>query len=138
MDIFGKENVFVLPYEVLKEDLNRFLFEFYQITEFDPYYPEQSELMNEKKTKEIFKYNPILSRYGKIIFNLPEGKLKKFILKNDRGVKKLLNKHFTKEFDFTKEKLTEQQKEQIMNMHKESNQKLAELIGIDLGQYGYF
>ena len=138
IELFGKENVLVLPYELLKENLNEFLRRFYEFTDFKPYYPESIEIVNEKMSKEIFKYNPVLSKYGKFIHSMEESTLKKFILKNDRGIKKFLNKYFTKNFNFNNENLSKEQKEIITNIHKDSNKKLSELIEIDLRQYRYF
>jgi len=138
IDAFGKDNVLVLPYELLKEDLNEFLRRFYDFTGFEPYYPENIENLNPRTNDKILKFSPILSRYSAFTQNLSESFIKKMILKNDRGLKRFLMKTNIKEMNISKEKFTEEQKEIIKNYYKESNKKLSELIGIDLGQFGYY
>ncbi len=135
IEIFGKENVLVLPYELLKEDLNKFLSRFYDFTEFEPYYPEKTDYINKKPDTTIIKYCPLLIGYSNLIDELPES-ANVFIKKNDRGLKKLLAK-YVKEFDISNERFSEQQKKIIMDTHQESNKELSQLIGIELNKYGY-
>ncbi len=138
MEIYGKENVLVLPYELLKNDLNDFLNKFYDFTELETYYPEENKNLNPRTTDKIIKYSPILSRYSSYTQNLKNSWVKKFILKNDKGFKKFLLKHNLKELNISKEVFSDYQKEMIKNYYAESNKKLAEIIEVDLGQYNYY
>ncbi len=136
-EIFGKENVLILPYELLKEDLSEFMSRFYEFTGFTPYHPENIELINPSASLTSVKYSPCLSRYNDLIKDIPDGFLKKFIQKNDRGLKNILSK-YTRDFDISGEKLTLEEKNNIMSYHKDSNKKISDLAGIDLKQYGYY
>lgn len=138
IEIFGKENVLVLPYELLKIDLNAFLESFYEFTKLEKYFPEEVKQVNKRIDDNFIKYSPILSKYSQFIHSLSNSRMKNFILKNDRSIKKFLIKNNLRELDISKEKFTEQQKEIIKNYHEESNKKLSELINIDLGQYSYY
>ena len=137
IEIFGKENVLVLPYELLKENLNEFLRRFYDFTGFSPYYPENIDYINQKPDINTIKYCPLLSKYSCLVDKIPEIKLKSCIKKNDRGIKKFLSKYI-KFFDISNEKFNEQQKNLIMEIHKESNEKLSELININLKEFRYY
>lgn len=139
IDLFGEKNVLILPYELLKENRNLFLSTIYNFMEVEHYYPENNQTVNVTGAKEsLFRYNPLLSKYGKFIVDLPENKFKKIILKNDRSFRKFLIKYFDSKIDISKEKFTVFQKEQIIDIHKDSNKKLSEIIGMDLSQYGYY
>ena len=138
IETFGKENVLVLPYELLKGNLNDFLNRFYEFTGLEPYFPEEIKNVNKRIDNKLIKYSPILSAYSELTQNLPNSWVKNFILKNDRGIKKFLLKNNLRELDISKELFTANQKEFIRDYYQESNKQLSELIGFDLEQYGYY
>ncbi len=137
MEKYGRENVFVLPYELLKNNPEQFLTNFYDFFELKQYFPNEYKKENEGPALNVKKVKPLSFSYNNFIDNLQNNKLKSFIIKNDRGIKYFLNK-FQIEDNYSNQKLTENQKEQILKIHEESNRKLSKLIGIDLGQYGYY
>jgi|GEM_PF-2571711 len=139
MDLFGKRNVLVLPYELFKADSAKFLEQIYAFMDVKPYFPETNKLMNAREGKNsLFEYNPALVKYGKFIYDLPNSKFKNFIQKNDRGIRKFLINNFSTEMDLSEESFTAVQKQQIMKLHIDSNKKLSELVGINLSEYGYY
>lgn len=138
IEIFGKENVLVLPYELLKDDLNSFLARFYKFTGLIPYFPEKKETVNPRLPDKTIEYSPILSKYCKKAQILPEGWFKRFILKNDRGLKKFLLKNNTKKLNISEQVFTEYQKNLIRDYYKNSNQELSKLIEADLQKYRYY
>lgn len=131
-DRFGAGSVFVLPYELFKSDKNEFLKQFYEHYSLEPFYPDKPE----KRVNESKKYHPeyFYRKYLKFRHSLPE-KLQKTFEKNDKGLLKVLYKI---ELKVPIEKLSKKQSEQIIQMHKESNKKLADYVGIDLSEYGYY
>jgi len=133
---FGKNNVFALPYELFKEDKEQFIKIFCDFAEITPYFPKDNEYINAKGSSIVY-HTVIHSKYEQMVNNIKNTKIKTFIAKNDRGLKKFLRQFKTK-FDYSKEMLTDVQKQQILEIHKESNKNLSKAIGIDLSQYGYY
>ncbi|OGI00444.1 MAG: hypothetical protein A2Y25_11890 [Candidatus Melainabacteria bacterium GWF2_37_15] len=121
--LFGKDRVLVLPYEMFKKNQNEFLTRFYKFADIQPFYPADNVIVNKglSNTSLFISYytNFFLQRKLRIIFN-------KFLKSLDNCI--CLN------WEIINEKI----KREIMDLHKESNQKLEELIGIDLKQYGYY
>lgn len=139
VNVFGKENVLALPYEMMRKDFNLFLSTFYDFSGIEPYYPDTVEDIN-PKMDEIVIINLLLEFYLNLIDNLKNNNIKKIVLKNDRGFKNFLSfiKLFDRKMDYSKEKLTQEQKNKILNIHESSNKKLSEEIEIDLRYYGYY
>ncbi|HSA06007.1 MAG TPA: hypothetical protein P5556_02385 [Candidatus Gastranaerophilales bacterium] len=137
IETFGKENVLAVPFELFKEDLNVFLNLFYDFTGIEAYYPEKLPLIN-TRTKEVKgHYKPLLDAYEQLLLTFPGYKLRKKFMKNDKGLREILVKfHYLK--DYTNQKMTEDQKNQLMAALSESNKKLSEALGTNLGQYGYY
>ncbi len=138
--LFGENNVLAIPYELMKEAPVEFLSKFYEFFGIESYYPESFEKVNARSEKLITEINLLLRGYLDFVEFLGHDKVKKIIRKNDKGLRKFLEKIklFNKKLDYSNEKLNDAQKTQILKIHEQSNRKLAELIGIDLGQYGYY
>lgn len=136
-DLFGQNKVLVLPYEMLKNDLNEYLNKLYEFMNVEPYYPESNQYVNRKDDIEKLSYSPALTYYNNFMNDIPDNYLKRKIQKNDRGFKKLLGK-LNSEFYIESQKLSKDQRKIILDYHKVSNQKLAEITGLDLAKYDYF
>ena len=132
-----KENVFVLPYELLKNNSEEFLARFYKFFEFKPYFLQDYKYENKSLPLGIKKSKPLLFKYKNFLENLQNDKFKRLLQKNDRNLKKFLD-NIEVEFDYSKEILDQNKKIKILKIHEESNKKLAEFIGIELEQYGYY
>ena len=115
-DKFGQKKVLVLPYEILKSDLNAFLKRFYEFTGYREFYPIEIEYLNRHPEKYIIKA-PIFSE--------------------NKTLNRLFGK-FYKELNLTEQKFSDNQLEIIKNFYKDPNKKLADLIKIDLSKYGYY
>jgi len=124
-NLFGRENVLALPQELLKnnekEFLNRF-YDFFNISE--RYFPTEPGVRHKK-------YSLISSRIAltinKFLNSRQKVKLRRFL---QDGLDKMLYIKYDFIHGYTRK--------QIMNLHKESNKKLADMMGLDLSQYGYY
>ena len=113
---FGEKNVLVLPYEMLKANLSAFLKRFYDFTGYQAFYPLNIDYLNQQPEKYIIKAQ---------IFN------------KNRTLNKFFGK-FSKELNLSEQKISDNQLEIIKNLYKDTNKKFANLIKIDLSNYGYY
>ena len=128
---FGKENIYILPYEMFKENPKKFLKRFYEHYNIESYYPENNEIIN--KRQACFS-STLYSKYLYYRYKMP-AKMQKILEKNDKGFLKWSQNINIK---VKIPKLSKKQAKQVMEIHKENNKKLAEYIGMDLSQYGYY
>ena len=129
----GRENIYILPYEMFKENPKEFLLRFYEHYNIEQYFPAKKEVrVNFKGT-----YIPLFlyKSYCHFRERLPNV-FKKFLRKNDKGFLKWAENYNGIKIKIPK--LSKKQAEQVMEIHRESNKKLAEYIGMDLSQYGYY
>lgn len=132
---FGHENVLALPYEMFLESPNNFLKTFYDFMSIDEFYPEKYEFINKSKNK-AYKINALKEKYRKFQNKLPRT-LKKIVRFADCIILPPLSA-FTRVISKDEFKLSENQKQIIFEIQKDNNQKLSELISINLDQYGYY
>ena len=128
---FGKENLFVLPYELFKENFDEFLGRFYEYFNIEPFYPQINDRTNfSRKSFDSSLYSKYLYYRHKLPPNL-----QKFFEKNDKGFLKWSQKI---KINVKIKELSKKQSKQIMEIHRENNKKLAEIIEMDLSKYGYY
>ncbi|OGU60068.1 MAG: hypothetical protein A2X64_07690 [Ignavibacteria bacterium GWF2_33_9] len=132
---FGKDNVLVMPYEFFKENPEEFLKRFFEFSGIKPFYLENYEYIN-KKAKEIQRIT-LLHFYYKFLSLIKNKTIIEKIFKNDKGLRNLLDS-IGLNINYKNEYLCENQRNILMNIHKESNKELEHVIGFNLKQYGYY
>lgn len=155
---FGIDNVLILPYEMLADDINSFLCEIYKFLSINGIYPENSIYFNKGysniSAKMSYFLNPFIktekNRFGFIIQN-PFNNY--FFRRRDRNdlykllasiTSKMNLNYFLKEIvdRIIKGKdskiLKPQIKDLILDYHKNSNLRLQEYVNFDLKKYGYY
>ena len=133
-DKFPKENIFVLPYEFFSEDLHGFLCKFYEYYNIEAYYPGLDE--ERVNTKDKFCSSVLYRLYTHFRERYSSEPVRNFLRKNDKGFLAITEKSGL--FKFKIPVLSEKQAAQVLEKHRENNKKLAEYIGMDLSQYGYY
>jgi len=136
-DNFGQENVFALPYEMFKETPEKFLQKFYEFFDIEPFYPKTYEYVNSRS--KVMTYKPFKlfsSIYTKILKLFPLF-LRRKIIKKDKAIRDFLY-FYEKTKSLESQKFSPAQKELLLKIHAKNNKKLAEILKIDLSQYGYF
>lgn len=139
---FGKENILVLPYEMLKNSPQEYLARFYDFFAIEHYIPESFEQVNKSLSVEQIKQNKgflkLISKVLALVVGLlPVGFLEFVSNKAGKYIRKLpFIKHLKP--DSTNVKLGDSETQTIMSLYKDSNSKLSSLIGMDLSQYGYY
>lgn len=137
---FGKENVLALPYELFKENPQKFLKTFYEFFNIEPFYPNNFEYINTRVKSTELQPLSLIAAYKNITGKAPL-KIRRIIEKNEKGLVKILMKSQIKipqKRNLNKQKLSPNQKKIIMDIHKENNINLAKEIGIELSHYGYY
>ena len=131
--LFGAQNVLVLPYELFVENPNLFLEKFYAFSGLPEFYPEQKEQTNRG-------YSLLSGTVARVVNKLPmtlKRDLKQVVPRSwhpGEIMRKTVDKWFYIRKDFIGATLAAQ----IMSLHSENNKKLAEVTGLDLQQYGYY
>jgi len=122
---FGEDKVLVLPYELLKTDQTAFLQQFYAFFNLETYYPPKNTLKNRSYS--------LISSYVALLLNrfVSSGEVKKHI-------RHFLQRKLDKWVYIPHSFISEKQRREMMLLHKDNNQRLSELIRIDLSQYGYY
>lgn len=158
--VFGRDNVILLPYEMMKADQQSFLNRLFDFMHIEPFYP--------KKNRNAHRSYSLLSCYIAFLLNRfvrvkgRESKMFRFIpnepfssyLRNQSSVNffcRALDKinrrlslnyileHIVDRIFYMKGNLiSNRKKELIMELHKESNRKLDEEFDLGLKQYGYY
>lgn len=142
---FGKENVLILPYEMLKEDLTTFLKYFYEFTNYKEYYPARIEYLNKTPENSTIEENFLRRKYHNSIKNMKDSRLKNIIrkiinttLSKGKIIRKFLDIFTSAELNLLGQKFSNYQREYIKKFYKKSNKELSELINVDLRKYGYY
>lgn len=141
---FGKKNILVLPYEMLKNEPEKFLNEFYNFFNIESFYPNSYDYVRKtdlKVTYPIFNQKALRFICSNMIKNLPKS-IKRQCRKNEERVIKFLSSIQLEDRKLTKflkaQKLSDKQKKKIMQIHSENNKKLGELIEVNLKKYRYY
>lgn len=159
-DLFGKENVFVLPFEMLKQNEKRFISLIFDRFKLELNSVKEKKINQDIKNKglsfisyylfRVFnrfiynKYNTMGFIVEKPFFNY----LKKYKNKNNvfyflykisnnftfKNLVLLIEKIYYKKVNVMPQEL----KNDILSYHKKSNKNLSDLINIDLKEYGYY
>lgn len=159
-EVFGRDNVIVLPYEMMKGDQKSFLNRLFDFMHVEPFYP--------KKSRDVHKSYSLLSCYIAFLLNRfvmvkgRESRLLRFIpnepfssylnsRSSDNIFCRMLDKinrrlslnyaleHILDRVFYMKGNLIGAQKrELIMELHKESNRILDEEFNLGLKQHGYY
>ena len=157
--LFGRKNVLVLPFEMLIEDSRQFLDRLYEFMGVAPYYPEATVWANRSYSKLAYKLAMIFNRFvhtaenplGFIPFRPYLSQIMKLREARDTkllwilaGISRRISLYWflndiVSKFNYQKpDLLTPRQRKEILDHFRESNRQYAELIGIDLGKYGYY
>lgn len=157
--LFGRDNVLVLPFEMLVQDEREFLDRLYEFMGVVPYYPATRVWANRSYSAPAYKLAMIFNRFVRTAEN-PLGFIpfRPFLsqimerrkIKDTRllwflaGISRRINLYWflnnvVSRFNYRKPTLlTPQQRAEILDHFRNSNRRYAELIGIDLGKYGYY
>lgn len=143
--VFGKENVFTLPYEMLKNSPDQFFerfFNFFHINKIPIDYEYKVNTTGEFENTCIKRLS-LLTKYDFAARSIKNQSIKNLILKHDKGFKNFLKYVssklvYKKYFNYEEQKLSEQQKEFLYNYYKVSNENLSQLLGINLQEYNYY
>ena len=132
-ELFSKENLFILPYEMFKENPDEFLRKFYEHYNIELYFPkiDEQKINSKDKFHQLFLYR----LYSYFRENLVSEKIKIVLRKNDKNFLKFLSMVDSK-IKVKTPKLSQVQKDKVMDIHRESNKKLSEYTGMDLSKYG--
>lgn len=124
-NLFGKENVLALPYELLVSNHKEFLDKFYQFSGIETYYPPQIEYIN--------KGYSLISAYSALFINsLPMNKRQKKYLRD------FIQENVDKRMYIPHKFIDEKKRNKIMRYYKDANIELEKFLNIDLKQYGYY
>jgi len=116
---FGKDNVLVLPYEMLKKDNDQFLKKFFDFTDIEYFCPENKTIRPASSFSSL-----ILKSF--INTTTEQNKLVNFLINCfDKFIK--INGNF----------IDKKRKRLIKNYYNNYNKKLSEHIDINLKNYGY-
>ncbi len=153
---FGKENILVIPYELLADDQNYFLGMIFEFFGTNGYYPKNKEVINRSFSFLSVNIASILNRflvreYNKLGLIVEQPFLKIF----EKGKKKLpvlgiaaeisrrmslryILKQLDKVVYINKSVIGERKRRLIKEMHKRSNRKLDEKLQLGLKRFGYY
>ncbi len=157
--IFGRENVLVVPHEMVLHSLHEALEKMYTFMGVEPYYPEQVPHINKSYSPLAYRLAMVFNRFVRNGQN-PLGiiPLQPFLVEIQRmrqkkdtrllwflaGISRRVHLRWflhdvLGEFDHGKlDLLGPERRQTILEYYKEPNRKYAELIGTDLRKYGYY
>ena len=156
-DLFGQENVLVMPYEMINNDLEAFLGRYSAFLGVEPYYPETVRYGHRSYSELSCKLSYALNRFIHTAYNpcgiIPNRPFIGYLLKRRNrnlffkilcGISfrlslpwfltNVIDRHFYKSPNF----LGEKRRQEILDHFRESNRKLSDLTGMDFGKYGYY
>ena len=157
--IFGKDNVLVLPFEMGTKDLPLYLKRLFYFLDVPPYLPDTAPLVNHSISSAALKWALILgplvrqpeNPYGFIPLQPFAGWLKKKRAVRDTkllwalaGISRRISllwflRHVVSKYNYQRpDLLGETLRNQILSHYKESNKAYAEMIGVDLSKYDYY
>ena len=140
--LFGADNVHIFIYEKMRENISLFFNDFFSELGIPPL--DYMEKIVQKRVNEKFSFASVaLARitnrfYGadpinrRVILNIP------FFYKTcKRFYKRLDNISLIKSFDREKRMLSKKAVDHIALRYRDSNRELSDMLGVDLGVYGY-
>ena len=155
--LFGRENVLVLPYEMMVEDLEEFLQHLYSFMEVEPYFPSSQEPTNPGYSSLSLKIALSLNKFIHTDHNklgiIPVKPFFNFFLKRREqnpayrilcgissrlSLEIFLRKVIDKYIAVNKGILNKENRKEILIYYTELNKRYAKYINIDLEKYGYY
>ena len=156
-EIFGKDNVLVLPYELMIHNLDEFLDRLYRFMGVEPYFPETVKRANRGysalSVKVAFLLNRFIHSRGNRVGFIPNRPFFWYLLKRrDRsllfrvltGISSRMSlrwflQNVVERFYYRQaDPLGPERKREILEYYMDRNKQYARLIGIDLAPYGYY
>jgi hypothetical protein len=154
---FGKDNVLVLPYEMMIHHFDEFLDRLYRFMGVEPYIPETVETANRGYSALSVKVALLLNRFihsrGNRVGFIPNRPFIWYLLKRrDRSLlfrillgissrmslswflQKVVERFYYRQAD----PLGPERKREILEYYVDRNREYSRLIGIDLARYGYY
>lgn len=133
-NLFGRDNVLVIPYEMLKHQKSEFLDKISIFSDADICHDLSKQTVN----KGYFAATLALKRWSNIF-------APKTIIPNNTRYQKINNSLFYKINQIIPSSLNNKVEKQLINyikqriqgFYRQSNQKTSELTGLDLNSYGY-
>jgi hypothetical protein len=132
-ELFGGENVLVLPFELMLKDKRKFLTEIYDFIGVEYFFPESNNIQNQSYSKYTIGLALFLNKFMKKGFNTIRIIPMYSFLDPMVSLKKI-DKIKYKKTNFINKEL----ENLIMSYHNEDNKKLSEFVKVDLRQYGYY
>lgn len=155
--IFGKENVLVLPYEMIKKDKVTFLTKVQNFMGLTSVPTVQGKPSSNRSYSLLTAYLALIfNRFLLLPFNqcgfIPQNPFADYFVKHReksylhkmimhiviRANMRWLLTQFDKIFYIPHSFIDKKKRNKILDIHRESNRELAKEIGIDLSVYGYF
>ena len=159
--VFGRENVVVLPHEMILHDLNDALAKLYEFMGVEPYYPEKVAYVNRSYSAPAHRIALLLNRFvrrGSYCSSCGIFPTQPFLAEIQRkrkvkdtrwlwflaGISRRINLHwflgqFMGRFYYKKPDIIgPARRKEILDYYKEPNKAYADLIGMDLSKYGYY
>lgn len=156
-NIFGKENIFIQPYELLRKNENQFLENIFNFFKLTPYYPSKSLVVNRGYSTLTLPTALFLKKFIAHIQSsgygfFRERPFREFLLKHYEKSKLIgalllivnpltldnLFKLFDKIYYKKVTVLTADEKKVIMKYHSTSNQKLSTEFNLNLDEWNYY
>lgn len=157
--LFGRNNVLVIPNEMMAEDLHVALKRLYAFMGVAGFYPEDLEPTNRSLSKAALTWALVLNRFVRIGRNpcgiIPETPFINYILAKRRandtrlwwflnGISRRIRLYWflsevVSRINYRRpDPLSAEKRKEILDYFRQSNKKYAEMIGVDLGKYGYY
>lgn len=142
-DLFGEQNVLILPYEMLQKEPNKYLTSIFSHLSLEPRAILPNVLFDKKVNKALKPMVLLMQRYFNPFiqpnFRNTGGTFRnKFLIFTFKILKKIINVIPTSFIDKKKDsRLSSKIEHSISGLFDQSNRKTSKLIGIDLNKYGY-
>lgn len=160
VEMFGRENVIVLPYEMLQTDLKAFLNKLFDFMSIQPFYPERNRrvyrsysLLSSHIAFLLNRFVRVKGRESRFFRFIPNQPFSSYLNNNAPGsffysILDKLNRrlslnyvleHVVDRIFYVKGNLIADRKRKlIMDIHRESNKTLDHEFNLGLKQYGYY
>lgn len=125
VNLFSRENVLFLPYELLKENSELFIENIVNFIGTKKLYPSTPNIIENRSYSQLSAYVALILNY--IPCSLPPV-ISKYIYR------KILDSIFYKEANF----INKEKKDKILAFHGCNNKQLERSVGIDLKKYHYY
>ena len=154
---FGRDNVLVLPFEMLKEDRKAFLDAIFAFLDVEPFYPEDALPDNRGYSKLSARLAYVLNRFVRNDVN-PTGIIKEhpfhrelkfkdtnsplvrlgLWLSRELSLRHFLENRLDRLFYAKGELISPEIKKRILDEHRQSNERIEAEYGIPLKRFGYW